>query len=225
VREGRSPARKSLWVQAYLLLSADLAFIVLHLVWNFSSLLEDKRFAVWTDLGFSEVYQYVKEFWAVMLMLWLAARHRAVVHLNWALLFLYFLLDDSLQIHERMGRIAAARFALPPMFGLRSQDMGELVVSGVVGFVFLVTFVASYRFSRRTDRAVFHRMLCLVLILLFFGVVVDMGYWVVHPNSMVMLDLLGLFEDGGEMPAMSLIVLYAMFLVLEEPPGISRDGA
>jgi hypothetical protein len=203
---------KPVGLPSYQLLSADLAFIVLHCVWRFTALLEDERFALSEDLGFSEVYQYVKEFWIVMLLGYLAVKRRSFVFFNWALLFVYFLLDDSLQIHEKMGRTTAARLGLPAVFGLRSQDMGELVVSGVVGSVFLVILAASYWLGRRTDRTVFRQLLVFVLIMLFFGVVVDMGYWILHPESIVWLRILALIEDGGELPAMSLILLYTTLL-------------
>jgi hypothetical protein len=188
----------------YLLLLTDLAFIVLYGLYGFK-FITDPKFGLIEDWSYGEVFQYIKEFWIFALLAFLAIRRRSWLFGSWALLFLYLMLDDSMQIHERMGEWVAATLRFVPMFGLRSVDFGELAVSGIAGVFFLVTLSLTYIFAEQQARAVARGLFFMLLALVFFGVVVDMLVIDVH---WLLTKAIGALEDGGEQVVMSFITWY-----------------
>jgi len=84
-----------------LLLVADCAFIVLHFL-LLTPFLTTPLLSLGRDNGYPEIYQYVKELWIVVLLLSILTKTRVAGYSVWALLFLYLLMDDALQIHEHM---------------------------------------------------------------------------------------------------------------------------
>ena len=51
-----------------LLLSADVMFLGLHLVYLQTSIIADRGFWLEQDRGYAGVFQYIKEYWTAMLM-------------------------------------------------------------------------------------------------------------------------------------------------------------
>lgn len=136
-----------------LLLAADLAFIgleVLH-VWGYAN---DPRFALGMERGYAEVFQYIKFFWIAFILSWFTLEKRQVLYGVGALLFVYLLLDDSLQVHERGGTALVDEMGIEAAFGLRAQDYGELVVSASAGLFFLLAGGLSYRYSDALARQI-----------------------------------------------------------------------
>jgi hypothetical protein len=66
-------------------------------------------FAITKDLGYPEIYQYIKELWIVVLLLSVLIKTRVGSYSVWALIFLYILIDDALRIHETYGLYIATR--------------------------------------------------------------------------------------------------------------------
>ena len=86
------------------LVITDLIFIALHaLRWWFNS----PNLALRIDMegGYGEVFQYTKYLWAAILIGWFAAKNRAWRFASWSIVFLYFLADDCLAIHETLGAL------------------------------------------------------------------------------------------------------------------------
>jgi hypothetical protein len=53
-------------------------------------------------------------------------RARAPLYLAWALLFTYFLFDDSRELHDIMGHALVSKLGMNGVFGSRAQEFGEL---------------------------------------------------------------------------------------------------
>jgi hypothetical protein len=193
----------------FLLLIADLAFILLHGVYMVH-FVSNPLFSIEKDLGYAEVYQYIKEFWIVVLLFITAIKRSHIIYFAWSLLFMYLLLDDSLQIHENFGRYLVNYFDFHAMFYLRAQDFGELSVSMLFGFL-LFTFIGiSYLFSDHIAKQISKHLFILVMSVAFFGVLVDMLHIAIPWGK----SIWGLIEDGGEMLIMSIIVWYVFDLKL-----------
>ena len=109
-----------------------MVFVVMHIVIPRLGC-DPFLFSLQADLGLSETFQYVKEVWIVILLVMVAIGQRKWVYGSWACLFLYLLLDDSLQIHENLGVCLAEHFTLEPLLGLRARDFGEIAVSAFFG--------------------------------------------------------------------------------------------
>ena len=164
------------------------------------------------DLGYAEFYQYMKEYWIVILLLIIAYKRKKLIYFSWSLIFLYVLLDDSLKLHERIGVTISELLEFQPLFGLRAQDFGELSVSILFGTV-LFSFLALLYFKSKVEaKKISNNLLVLFFSLVFFGVLIDMIGMIFHGEGSLFRHLLNhliiIIEDGGEMFVMSVIVWY-----------------
>ncbi len=198
-----------------LFLLVDFVLILLHAGHTYLGVPRGDFFSIEWELGYGEIFQYIKEFWIVILLslrslgtgivnigMLKSAAHR--LNLAWGLLFLYLLVDDSLRVHEIMGNLLAKSLGLSVWLGEKSQDVGELSVSLIAAIVLFSGIALAYRQSSKADRQISTHLTRLVLRLVFCGVVVDLLHSLI-PNS---LDIWAILEDGGEMIVMSLMVSY-----------------
>lgn len=191
----------------FLLILADLCFIFIHVLFLLE-LLRNPLFSIEQDFGYGEVYQYIKEYWIMVMLFIIAVKRTTIVYFTWSLLFMYLLLDDALKIHENFGITLANYWKLQPNFGLRAQDYGELSITGISFLILFLLIGIAYLFSDKKARKISRHLLILVLSVAFFGVLVDMLHIVVPWNK----PIFGLIEDGGEMLVMSIIVWYVFAL-------------
>jgi hypothetical protein len=205
-----------------LLLSADVGFIVLHLIHAYTPYLSSIDYSLETDRGYAEVFQYIKEYWIAGMLAVLFARTRQAVYCTWSLLFGYLLFDDAFQVHERVGRMLrkAGYFSDSPLTGLSAQDFGELTVSAFAGITFLVLIGSTYLLSTPDAKQVSKRLVALLGIIILFGVFVDMLHSAMEslPGS----SILAVVEDGGEMLAVSITCYYVLGLLRIDRDFFSR---
>lgn len=198
-----------------LLIAADLCFISFE-IFERLGYLSDPKFSLSTERGYAEIYQYVKFFWITFILSWFSLKKREGIYIVGALLFFYFLLDDSLKIHETYGGSIADLLDIQSVFGLRGQDYGELAVSALAGIFFLVTGWLAYRYSSTHARRIGLYLLAGVCMLAIFGVGVDMVHQALKsfiPWTNIPLLLL---EDGGEMIVVSVISWFVYSLANQE---------
>lgn len=165
--------------------------------------------------GVGNVLTYGKWLLCVVFLLlaWRAVRQPVLLGL--AAIFLAILLDDSLQLHERLGTTLALAWELPEAWGLRPDDLGELVVWALFGGSCLVVFLAGYRASAAAWRRTGEVFLLGFLALAACGIALDMLHVMTFPLAAageagrVLKFAVGLAEDGGEMIVASLITAYA----------------
>jgi hypothetical protein len=202
-----------------LLIAGDLLLIGLHLLYIYSRYFSDigfssSAFSVTRDGGLGETYQYLKMFWIVLLLTGVSVRTGRLSYVSWALLFLYLLLDDSLQLHERLGSMVASRMGYAPAFHLRAQDFGELTVVGSVGLFFACVLALTWWRGDQEFRRVSRGLALLFGVVVLFGVGVDMLHSMA--DSPALTAALALLEDGGEMVAMSFVCWYAYRVFLRQ---------
>jgi hypothetical protein len=202
-----------------ILLIVDLVFIVIHIVTCFLYFIGkienfgDYNFLVLTqDESFAEIFQYLKYVSVIVMIGYLMYVEKAYAYISWVLLFIFFLLDDSLSLHESMGEVLVEEFNFKPMFGLRAVDFGELTFVAIVGVAILLSFVLAYIkgntiFKKRTID-----LFILLGFMIFFGIGFDMLHEILGENLKVGF-VIGLIEDGGEMIVMTLIVWYVYQLI------------
>jgi len=205
-----------------LLLSADAVFIVLHLIHAYTPYLSSSGYALQTDRGYAEVFQYIKLYWTAGVLAALFVRTRQAVYCAWSLLFGYLLFDDSFQIHERVGQMLRRKgyFGDSPLSGFRAHDFGELTVSAFAGITFLVLIGGTYLLSTPDAKQVSKRLVALLGIIILFGVFVDMLHSAMEslPGS----SILAVVEDGGEMLAVSITCYYVLGLLRIDRDFFSR---
>ncbi|MDZ4241785.1 MAG: hypothetical protein U1D99_03070 [Candidatus Omnitrophota bacterium] len=214
------------WLQgryllAWLLLLTDLGFILLDIGYHRTPWITFHFYCIGTDRGYAEVFQYVKEFWLIILFVLLSFNTRFRIYVLWAGLFSYFLIDDALCIHESLGRIMADFFQFVPAFGLRAKDFGELIVSASVGLVFVLGMGRWYLHCHDSlHRKINDDLLKFLLALGFCGIVFDMLHLVLQKTSWE--APFSILEDGGEMVVMSLILWYVFRLHEDREAGRAR---
>ncbi|RBY78021.1 hypothetical protein DQ239_10000 [Blastococcus sp. TF02-09] len=223
---GRSGGRLSLAFAV--LLAADLLLIAASVEaerrgWS------DGRHRQWllgAEGGWPEQFGYAKEAGCAALLLLLWRRTRSGVFAAWAAVFACALVDDRLRVHEQVGGWVARQLALPDVGGLQGQDLGELVVWGLVGVLPLVAVVVLHRRSPQPVRAVSRGMAVVVAGYAFFGVVVDQLHALAGSGPLG--RALGVLEDGGELVLLSVAVCYVGALVAavhRTPTPPDRDPA
>ena len=192
-----------------LLICADLVFIVLHLVNVETGWFRGIGISLEADGGLPETYQYVKEFWIAVCMAATFWRTRVWAYAVWSIVFAFLLLDDAGQIHERVGAWLGQQYALPAMFGLRPDDMGELLFAAMIGASMLALVgLASWRGGEQSRR-ISRDVLFLIFVLAIVGVVVDMLHVISYLQRSLLAQVLLVVEDGGEMLVMSALTAYA----------------
>ena len=201
-----------------LLFSADFVFIAVHCIQELTPLINDKLYSIGRDRGFSEIFQYIKWFWIIVLFTYLTISRRSFSYVAWGVTFLYLLCDDSLGIHEKVGRLITGNLGFEPPFGLYPRDLGELAVSVVAGMTLTPLLIWAYLRGSQAFKNMSRDMLLLILLLAFFGVAVDTVHSIVRGIGLgwKVEFILGLIEDGGEMLIASLMLWYIFLLSVRD---------
>lgn len=191
----------------FLLISADLVFVTMHVIY-LNAVLTNPLLSIEMDRGYAEIYQYVKEYWIILMLLLLAVKNGKAIFLAWSILFMYLLMDDAMQIHERLGSFFADYFEIRPALNLRAQDFGELGVSLLFGSLLFLMIGIVHWLSDTLSKHVSRNLFLLVMSIAFFGVFVDMAQIAIPWGKQVS----GMLDDGGEMIIMSVAVWYVFGL-------------
>ena len=211
-----------------LFLSADLFFVLLHLVHKAARLFDmfttirNDVFNIYYDLTLAESFQYIKEYWIIVLFAWLIFKKKNTFYTGWALLFIYLLFDDMLGFHGSLATFFLEKFGISSahvLFGeMRYQDFGELGVSVFFGVIFLSLIAVSYFRGGKEVRTTFHYLIGGLLLIVFFGVVNDFAKRVFDEDTnQIMFEISRFIEDGGEMLGMSMMCWYVFTLTVPEP--------
>ncbi|PZN97363.1 MAG: hypothetical protein DCF31_00965 [Alphaproteobacteria bacterium] len=164
------------------------------------------------DGGALEILNYVQTGLAAAFLIATSLAARRPLYLAWGLLFLFTMLDDSLQYHESVGRMLVAGFHLPAAPGMRPQDTGELVAWAAAAAV-LLPAVAFYHWKSPPDvrRHSIVLLFCFAALVM-CAVVFDMIHMILSRTPLA--GAIGFLEDGGELIAMACACSYAFALML-----------
>jgi hypothetical protein len=196
------------WTLLLLLVAADLAFIVLHVLYVETSLLRGRPFSLEADNGLPEAFQYVKQFWVALCMAAMFRRVREVVYIGWAVVFAFLLLDDAFQFHEHIGKWLGEQYSLPTVSGLRQDDIGELLFAGFIGGITTLLIGFGYWRGNADARIISRDMVLMVIVLAGLGVGVDILHVITYFKAPLLAQFLLILEDGGEMLVVSAMVAY-----------------
>jgi len=172
------------------------------------------RWLLETDGGVAEYAGYLQQAALVVLLLALCWAARSLVWAAYAVLFLCALADDYLRLHETKGAWLADRLAAHLWFpsdgflGLRANDLGELLVWGLLAAVPVLAAVVLHRRSDGWNRRASLGMAALIAVYVFFGAVLDQLHVLVSDSWLG--DVVGTLEDGGELLALSASVVYVV---------------
>ena len=218
------------------LMAADAVLILLHVLhslhdmrvigvdWGADGggdgfLLESRRFLIDEELGYGEIFGYLKSLAIAAALFACYRRARAPAFAALAFTFAVIALDDSLRIHEFFGNLIAKGLALGPAFGLRAQDVGELMVWSALGAVVVSALAYGYRRSSAAARSLASIFLGLLAVLVFFAVVADMLHIALAGSFRGAYRVGTVIEEGGEMLTLSLICAAAVAAARRAIPG------
>lgn len=171
------------------------------------------------DGSLPEVIGYGQMAVAAVALVYLGVRlGRAWTHLVLAAAMVVLILDDSLELHENWGRAFRTRVGLPDAFHLRAQDLGEIAILGLLGLVFLVVLIVAWRFSGERARRQSWVILGGFVLLAFFGGALDVVGPIVKALGATLREvyLVTLAESSGELAAMGVIMLSALFFAFQQ---------
>lgn len=216
----------------YAVFASNVAFISVHsfleiaFFWGFGQdiisrfHLDSWRFRLDRDQGFPELFNYVQATACVVLLWGVFRATRQPLYAAWSLTFLVVVVDDSFMIHESVARYSVSTFGIPALPYLRPQDLGEVLVWGAVGSVFLGILWWGFVRSGRNARDAGGVLALAFAALIFCAIGIDMIHMAVSQPRTGLSALLAVLEDGGEM--LSLASACAVALLLYRHPAIAR---
>lgn len=177
------------------------------------------------DRSMSEMIGYLQSLTSSILLLYFAV----AVGKGWTFLvlgqaMLVVVLDDYMRLHEELRGTFIDLLGLQGKFGLRSEDVGELMAWGFIGLPILIAFILAWRYSRPEIRKKTKPLLIALGALIFFAAVIDMiailGWQVgIEPGVFGwqgrVYYVLTMIESLGELGAQSAILLIAIYLALQ----------
>jgi len=208
-----------------LLVCGDLVYMAIHIGYLTVPAMRGAHYSLETDGGLAEFYQYTKQLWLALCLLTAFRRRRHLVLLAWAGFFGFLLLDDSLQLHERGGFWLGRQFHFPAIAGLRPEDLGELVVAGLVGASLLAVLAIAWWRDREPTWRLSRDLLILTASLAVCGVLLDSVHVVAYFRVPMLSNPLAFIEDGGELLIISTMTAYALDLAIRgtnAPAGVRR---
>ncbi|MFP4144593.1 MAG: glycosyltransferase [Phycisphaeraceae bacterium] len=204
-----APAAVVAWRLLGALLLIDLCFMGLYAAFQLSGQVPAWVGDIRLEGSLSERFQHVKEAGLALVGFTAAVRFRQAAWLAIGLVGSYLLLDDALQLHERVGGMLVAELGLSGWRGFRGQDFGELCFFVVVGTAVVGVGGLFYRRGGVFEQQRLRLLLIPLGLLVLFGGVVDLIHYVV-PNPLPGYFSWSLVEDGGEMVAVSLLLAMAV---------------
>ena len=105
------------------------------------------------------------------------------------------------------------------------MDFGEVLAAAGFGTFFLAVIAVGYWRGDGDARTVGRYIVTMLLLLAFFGVLMDMFHTILWQKKVIGIDrAVGLIEDGGEMLVMSVITWFVFRLRLTSDPTIFLQG-
>lgn len=205
-----------------LLAGVDVLLIGLHVLAQFGDW-QSQRWSIEWDRGYAEIWQYAKVVFIVFMLLHVAVRRGAqdrMCCLAWALLFVWMLADDGLQLHERLGAVLASSLAPVIATGHLAQAVAEVIVMLAIALLFLAWILWASASASLRWRAWTLGLLAGLASLAFFAIAIDLVHALLR--TPLLHALLGLIEEGGEMLCLSAVLFLAVAIWRDQlPPWLS----
>ena len=203
------------------LLSLDVFFIVVFAghraytaLYHETPLLGD-GWDIARDASYAEMFGYLKTGVIVSALVSIRGKRHRPIYLALILIFTVALLDDALQLHERVGHgLVANALGLQSWAGRMSPHVGELIVWATFAVCLLAAARAGFVRSPQEDRSNGLLLMGGFAVLVLFAVVVDLAHVVTkyYFRFRGADFLFTVTEEGGEQIALSLACGLALLI-------------
>lgn len=197
----------------YWLLGIDFVLALASLMrYRYTFGLDEELLSISRDNGYAESFQYLKLAAIIGLLCFCAIIKKSAAIGGWAVVFGILLFDDKVSIHERGGAKLAEWLSFEPMFNLRANDFGELMIFATWGIIAIAVLGITYRTNRsELAKQIFRGLALSLLGLVIFGGFFDMLHIVLRnlvSETLIEDELFDVLEDGGEMVVISLALYF-----------------
>jgi hypothetical protein len=203
------------------LLSLDVFFIAVFSAHRIYTALDNDntpmlgdKWHIGRDWSYAEMFGYLKMAFIVSVLISIRGKRQRPIYLALILIFTVALLDDALQLHERLGHGIADALALEAFAGRMSPHFGELIVWTILGVFLLAGARAGFVRSPPEDRSNGLLLMGAFAVLMLFAVVADLAHVVVkyYFRFRGADPLFTVIEDGGEQIALTLMCSLAVLI-------------
>jgi len=139
-------------------------------------------------------------------------------------IFAFMMLDDSLKLHERFGRLYGNFHVLPSFRGVDPTALGELVYFVILGIVIAVLLLLAVIRAKKAEKPTVLAISGFVLLIGFFAAGLDFLDVLVSNFSRVAMKVVSLTEDGGENIVVSLAIVFALGVIKARRVAERRSG-
>ncbi|MGH7508387.1 MAG: hypothetical protein ACREMZ_02825 [Gemmatimonadales bacterium] len=159
-----------------------------------------------SDWSYAEMFGYLKTAIIISVLVSIRGYRQRPIYLALILIFTGALLDDALQVHERLGHGLADALALQSFAGRMSPHFGELIIWTILGLFLLAAAIVGFIRSPQQDRSNGLLLIGAFAVLVLFAVVVDLAHVLVKYEFRFRgADFLfTVMEEGGEQITLSL---------------------
>lgn len=220
--------RRVVWL-CVLLISVDLFFLAVHAVHTIYASIYNERIPIlaWRwhidyDRSYSEIFGYMKMIFIALILITIASRKARLMYSALVVIFIAAFLDDSLELHERLGASLAPMLMSPRFADLRPTDLGELLFLAGAGALLSGLTVIGLAKAAGRDRANGFLLLGALAVLMVFVVGLDVIHVMVQYAFRGANLLFSSIEEGGQQITLSLI---CGLIVLIRREVRSREGA
>ena len=210
-----SITKQNAWALLFFL-TIDILILSLFLWWAYvthykmtDSLLYDHLLFSKVDFSLMEIWGYLKELLIIAVALKVTMRRPDLFSLAYAILFVFVLLDDSLQLHEKLGEWLAHSVGL--------GSLGFLAAPLLLNGVPFLLMLAGYALLLPRDRPRRRPVALMFCVLAFLAVALDHMLDAIALNRMQTVS--ALLEDGGELICLTLILVLWLRILTDTPAG------
>ena len=194
-----------------LLLSTDFVLIMLHII--IATFTPESPLCNLEGIcAYMNIYHLIMLFWVIILLAYVLKSTRCFYYGSWIFAFTFFLFDDALLLHQKIGDNLSSIFDSYPYYLRLGSRFWELAVLAIAGMVLFVVIAWAYFHGPHVFRKISNDMLLFFVALLFFGLIVDFAITIKLGPTIIFG--LGFVEDGGELVFDSLILWYVFLLAI-----------
>ena len=182
--------------------------------------LEDSYFyrkAIFSSFDWSlmEISGYIKEAACALMIGLMAWKTRSSLFAALTFFIVVVLADDALRLHETFGRALA-------VLGV-SKWISQSVAAGVTAVLPVALLVTTWIRANKRQRCAVNAVLVPIAVLLFFAVGVDAIHELVKEFTSDYGKVFALFEDGGELLSLTLLIAVVAGVFLSLPRNASLE--